>query len=55
MNTKTIIGRIGNTEIPEHILQYDSEINEMILTAKKNIQKKFEALGYNPCDVVFDE
>jgi len=51
---KTIIGRIGEKDIPETICNYQSNIIEQELTAKKNIFRKFATLGYNPKDVVFD-
>ena len=51
---KTIIGRIGEKEIPENIHNYQQGIPEQVLTAKKNICNKFAAQGYNPKDVTFE-
>jgi hypothetical protein len=51
---KTIIGRIGEKEIPETISNYQSNIPEQELTAMKNIRNKFAAQGYDPSDVAFD-
>lgn len=51
---KTIIGRIGEKAIPETISNYQSNIPEQELTAKKNICRLFATLGYNPKYVVFD-
>lgn len=51
---KTIIGRIGEIEIPETITNYQSNIPEQELTAMKNIRNKFAAQGYNPKDVTFE-
>lgn len=50
---KTIVGRIGEKAIPETIQNYQANIPEQELTAKKNIRDKFAAQGYNPNDVVF--
>jgi hypothetical protein len=50
---KTIVGRIGEKTIPETIQNYQANIPEQELTAKKNIRDKFAAQGYNPNDVVF--
>ena len=50
---KIIIGRIGEKTISETIQNYQSNIPEQELTAKKNIRNKFAAQGYNPKDVVF--
>lgn len=50
---KTIIGRIGEKEIPETITNYQQGIPEQVLTAMKNICNKFAAQGYNPKDVSF--
>ena len=54
MMDKTIIGKIGEISIPEIIQNYQPNIPEQELTAKKNIRKKFAALGYNPHEVTFD-
>lgn len=51
---KTIIGRIGEKVITEVICNYQSNIPEQELTAKKKIRKKFEALGYDANAVTFD-
>ena len=51
---KTIIGRIGEKAIPETIHNYQSNIPEQELTAKKNIRNKFAAQGYDPKDVTFE-
>ena len=40
--------------IPETIRNYQSNIPEQELTAKKNIRNKFAAQGYDPNDVAFD-
>ena len=50
---KIIIGRIGEKTIPETIHNYQSNIPEQELTAKKNIRNKFAAQGYNPNEVIF--
>jgi hypothetical protein len=50
---RTIIGRIGETAISETIRNYQSNIPEQELTAKKNICNKFAAQGYNPKEVTF--
>ena len=50
---RIIIGRIGEKTITETIQNYQSNIPEQELTAKKNIRNKFTAQGYNPKDVVF--
>lgn len=42
---KTIIGRIGEKAIPETIHNYQSNILEQELTAKKNIRNKFADQG----------
>lgn len=44
---KTIVGRIGEKVIREIIQNYQSNIPEQELTARKNICNKFVALGYN--------
>lgn len=51
---KTIIGCIGEKTIPEIIHNYQSNIPEQELTAKKNIRNKFAAQGYDPKDVTFE-
>lgn len=51
---KTIIGHIGEKAIPETIRNYQSNIPEQELTAKKNIRNKFASQGYNPSEVTFD-
>lgn len=51
---KTIIGRIGETVINETIHFYQAYQPEEELTAQKNICKKFENLGLNPQDVIFE-
>lgn len=51
---KTIIGRIGEKAIPERIHNYQSNISEQELTAKKNIRNKFAAQGYNPNKVTYN-
>ena len=51
---KTIVGRIGEKAIPETIQNYQANIPEQELTAKKNIRNKFAAQGYNPNDVTFE-
>ena len=51
---KTIIGRIGEKEIPETISNYQSNIPEQELTAMKNIRNKFAAQEYDPNEVVFE-
>ena len=50
---KTIVGRIGEKAIPETIHDYQANIPEQELTAKKNICNKFAAQGYNPKEVTF--
>ena len=50
---RTIIGRIGEKVISETIQNYQSNIPEQELTAKKNIRNKFADQGYNPNDVIF--
>jgi hypothetical protein len=50
----TIIGRIGEKAFFETIETYRSNIPEQILTTQKNNRMKFEAIGYNPKDVVFE-
>ena len=50
---KTIIGRIGEKEISETILNHQSNIPEQELTVKKSIRNKFAAQGYDPNEVVF--
>lgn len=51
---KTIVGRIGEKTILETIQNYQPNISEQELTAKKNICNKFAARGYNPKDVIFE-
>lgn len=51
---KTITGRIGEFAISETIHYYQSNQPEQEQTAKKNIRKKFEALGMIPQHVIFD-
>lgn len=51
---RTIIGRIGEKSIPETIQNYQSNVPEQELTAKKNILKKFSAQGYDSKDVTFE-
>lgn len=51
---RTIIGHIGDKAIPETIHNYQANIPEQELTAKKNIRNKFAAQGYDPKDVIFD-
>ena len=51
---RTIIGRIGDKTISETIQNYQANIPEQELTAKKNIRDKFAAQGYNPNEVSFD-
>lgn len=51
---KKIIGRIGEKAIPETIDNYQSNIPEQELTAKKKIRNKFSEQGYNPNDVIFE-
>ena len=50
---KTIVGRIGEKVIREIIQNYQSNIPEQELTARKNICNKFVALGYNQDDIIF--
>lgn len=50
---KTIVGRIDGKTISETIQNYQANIPEQELTAKKNICNKFAAQGYNPKDVIF--
>ena len=50
---KIIVGRVGDKAIPETIKNYQANIPEQELTAKKNIRDKFAAQGYNPKEVVF--
>ena len=51
---KTIIGRIGKKAITETICNYQSDIPEQELTAKKNIRNKFAAQGYDSNAVTID-
>lgn len=51
---KTIIGRIGEKEIPETISNYQSNIPEQELTAMNYIRNMFAAQGYDPNEVVFE-
>lgn len=50
---KTIVGRIDGKTISETIQNYQANIPEQELIAKKNICNKFAAQGYNPKDVIF--
>ena len=52
---KIITGRVGDKRIDEPIRQYQPQIGEQIATAKRNIIKKFESLGYTENDVLFDD
>lgn len=52
---KVITGRVGNRKIEETIEQYQSSIGEQVRTAKRNIIRKFEALGYTEKDVKFEK
>lgn len=52
---KTIIGRIGEKAIPETIRNYQSNIPEQELTAKKNIRYRFADQGYDPNEVEFEQ
>lgn len=54
MMDKTIIGHIGEKAISETISNYQLNIPEQELTAKKNIRNKFAAQGCDPNDVAFD-
>ena len=47
------MSRIGKKVISETIQNYQANIPEQELTAKKDIRNKFAAQGYNPKDVVF--
>ncbi|MBR3472321.1 MAG: hypothetical protein IKH22_07030 [Prevotella sp.] len=49
-----IIGRIGEKVIQDIIHNYQENIPEIVLTAKRNIRDIFSAQGYNPNEVVFD-
>ena len=51
---KTIVGRIGEKVIREIIQNYQSNIPEQELPARKNICNKFVALGYNQDDIIFE-
>lgn len=51
---KTIIGRIGEKTISETIQNYQANIPEQELTAKKNIRRNFGDLGFDPKDVTFE-
>lgn len=50
---KTIIGRIDKITISETILNYNLDIPEQELTAKKSIRNQFEALGYDSKKITF--
>ncbi len=52
---KIITGRVGDRRIDEPIRQYQPQIGEQIATAKRNIIRKFESLGYTEKDVSFDD
>ncbi len=52
---KIITGRVGNRKIEETIDQYQSSIGEQVRTAKRNIIRRFESLGYTEKDIMFDE
>jgi hypothetical protein len=52
---KIITGRVGNKKIEEPIEPFQAHIVEQITTAKRNIIRKFESLGYTEKDVTFDE
>ena len=52
---KIITGRVGDKRIDESIKQYHPQIGELIATAKRNIIRKFESLGYTEKDVLFDD
>lgn len=52
---KIITGRVGDQRIDELIRQYQPQIGEQITTAKRNIIKKFESLGYTEKDISFDD
>ena len=51
---RIITGRINEKTITETIQNYQANIPEQELTAKKNICSKFAAQGYNPKDVTFE-
>ena len=53
--TKTVKGRVGNEVIEEPIEQYQANISEQVRTARRNIIKRFESLGYTEKDVKFEE
>jgi len=55
MSTKTIIGRVGNKSISETIENFNPNIPEQILTAKRNICRKFESLGIRNEYIIFNE
>ena len=52
---KTIIGRIGKVTISETIQNYQPNIPEQELTAKKCIHNQFEALGYDYRNITFTQ
>lgn len=52
---KIITGRVGDRKMEEFISKYQPQIGEQIATAKRNILRKFESLGYNVKDVIFDD
>lgn len=52
---KTITGRIGKKAIPETITYYNPNQPEQVLTAKRNIRRRFEDQGYDPDSVLFDD
>ena len=51
---RTITGRIDEKTITETIQNYQANIPEQELTAKKNIRNKFALQGYDPKDVTFE-
>lgn len=51
---KTIVGRIEEKNIHETIMNYQENIPEQILTAKRKIRDKFVAQGYNSKDIVYE-
>lgn len=53
-NKKTIIGRINGISISETISNYQPNQPEQVLTAKKNIRRKFDEMGEDPNSVIFE-
>ena len=54
MSRKIVKGRVGDILISETIEDYNPAIPEQILTARKNICRKFMLLNINEEDVKFD-